>query len=156
MENMSEIVVRPMLPADYDQVVELWGSTEGIGLSEADECEPLCRYLRRNPELSLVATADGRLAGAVLCGHDGRRGYLHHLAVALPYRIAGTGRRLVEACLVKLGQEKIDKCHIFVYPDNEQGLAFWRQMGFARRDDIQLCSRGIILGLEKGPGGIEF
>lgn len=140
---MENILVRPLLAADYEQVVTLWRASEGVGLSEADGFSAICRYLERNPQMSLVAEAGGQIVGAVLCGHDGRRGYLHHLAIATEFRSRGLGRRLVEACLEQLGREKIAKCHIFVYPDNAQGLEFWRKIGFAGRMDILLCSRDL-------------
>jgi putative acetyltransferase len=140
---MENILVRPLYATDYEQVVNLWRTSEGIGLSEADGFSAICRYLERNPQMSLVAEADGKIVGAVLCGHDGRRGYLHHLAVAAGFRSQGIGQRLVEDCLEHLISEKIDKCHIFVYPDNVRGLEFWRKIGFLGRMDILLCSRNL-------------
>ena len=108
---MGEVFVRALLAADYEAVVTLWRASEGIGLSKADEFMPICRYLERNPDMSLVAEADGKIIGAVLCGHDGRRGYLHHLAIAAEFRGQGIGQRLVRSCLEKLVSESIDKCH---------------------------------------------
>ena len=140
---MGEVFVRALLAADYEAVVTLWRASEGIGLSKADEFMPICRYLERNPDMSLVAEVDGKIIGAVLCGHDGRRGYLHHLAIAAEFRGQGIGLQLVKDCLGKLSRENIDKCHIFVYPDNDRGLQFWRKVGFAGRMDILLCSRDL-------------
>ncbi len=77
-----------------DEVLALWQATEGVGLSEGDTKDELAAYLLRNPGLSLVACRDGRIVGAVLCGHDGRRGCLYHLAVAIPHRHLGIGRAL--------------------------------------------------------------
>lgn len=140
---MGDVVVRALLAADYEAVVTLWRASEGIGLTKADEFASICRYLERNPGMSLVAEADGKIIGAVLCGHDGRRGYLHHLAIASEFRGQGIGQRLVRSCLEKLVNASIDKCHIFVYPDNARGLEFWRKIGFAGRMDILLCSRDL-------------
>jgi len=140
---MDNIIIRPMKASDYEKTVELWEATTGIGLSEADNRERIRSYLSRNPEMSHVAEADGKLIGAVLCGHDGRRGYLHHLAVAISWRSRGIGRRLVDGCVACLDREGIDRCHLFVYPDNAEGMAFWRRMGFEQRRDIQLCSRNL-------------
>ena len=140
---MGEVFVRALLAADYEAVVTLWRASEGIGLSKADEFMSICRYLERNPDMSLVAEAGGKIIGAVLCGHDGRRGYLHHLAIAAEFRGQGIGLQLARGCLEKLSRENIDKCHIFVYPDNARGLEFWRKVGFAGRMDILLCSRDL-------------
>src|SRR5262252_6294995 len=94
--------IEPMSMADYDEVFALWQSAEGVGLGESDTRRAIAGYLRRNPGMSFVARQEGELAGAVLCGDDGRRGYLHHLAVAPRYRRQGLGRRLVVACLAAL------------------------------------------------------
>ncbi|TLN13669.1 N-acetyltransferase, partial [bacterium] len=76
------IEYRPMTIDDYDEIIELWKTTEGVGLSDADSRRGINLFLQRNPNLSVVARDEDKLVGAVLCGHDGRRGYLHHLAVA--------------------------------------------------------------------------
>ena len=79
------IKIAPMTVDDLTAVTALWNSTEGVGINESDEPGQLRAFLERNPELSLVARDVSRLVGAVLCGHDGRRGFLYHLAV-LPER----------------------------------------------------------------------
>ena len=132
--------IRPMELSDYPAVLALWETTEGLTLREADSEEALGRYLARNPGLSFVADAEGRLVGAVLCGHDGRRGYLHHLAVAPAYRGRGLGRTLSDCCLAALRTEGIFKCHLFVRAENQPALAFWRHLGWLDRPDIVLLS----------------
>src|SRR5215216_1469875 len=126
----------PMTGADVGEALELWTAAEGVGLRGADSPQALARYLARNPGLSLVAREEGRMVGAVLCGHDGRRGYLHHLAVAAPHRRRGIGAALVERCLDGLRGEGIAKCHLFVHRHNAAGQAFWRRTGWHARDDL--------------------
>ena len=133
--------LRPMTIEDYDGVFALWQASEGVGLSAADERAEIARYLARNPGLSQVATVDGRLAGAVLCGHDGRRGYIHHLAVAAECRGRGIGRELVARCMEGLAAAGISRCHIFVYTRNTEGQGFWRAIGWTLRDDLAVMSR---------------
>lgn len=133
--------VRPMTIEDYDGVVALWRSSEGVGLSTADERPAMDRYLARNPDLSLVAMEGERVVAAVLCGHDGRRGYIHHLAVAQAWRGRGIGRDLVARCMEALGRAGIEKCHVFVYARNAAGQGFWRAMGWALRTDLAVMSR---------------
>ena len=132
-----------MTLADVDDALELWAATEGIGLRGADSPEALPKYLARNPGLSVVAREDGRMVGAVLCGHDGRRGYLHHLGVAASHRRRGIGTALVERCLEGLRLEGITKCHLFVYHHNTEGQAFWRRIGWHARDDLLVMSRNL-------------
>lgn len=140
---MSEIHVTPLTADDVAEALALWTAAEGVGLRGADEPEALARYLARNPGLSLAARDGGRLVGAVLCGHDGRRGYLHHLAVAAGHRRRGIGRALVEGCLDGLRREGIAKCHLFVYRHNAAGQAFWRSLGWHARDDLRLMSHDL-------------
>ncbi len=82
------------------------------------------------------------MIAAVLCGHDGRRGYLHHLAVARKMRRKGIGARLVAACLERLDEEGITKCNLFLYAGNRTGSAFWRRLGWTVRPDLRLVQRG--------------
>jgi N-acetylglutamate synthase len=135
------IQLRRMHIADYDLVLALWQTTEGIGLSSADEQPAIARYLQRNPGMSFVAVDNRQIAGAILCGHDGRRGYLHHLAVAPSCRYRGIGRQLVERCLAALSAAGIDKCHLFVFADNAPAVAFWKRVGWTQRVDLVIMSR---------------
>ena len=131
----------PMIAADCEAVLSFWENMAGVGLSDADTPEGLSAYIRRNPGLSLVVRHEGRIIGAVLCGHDGRRGYLHHLAVAPAYRRQGIGKELVERCLSKLGSLGIQKCNIFVYADNDDGSGFWQRNGWLDRNDLKVMQR---------------
>ena len=138
-----DVTVREFTIRDYEAAYALWQSAEGIGLSEADSRENIAAYLSRNPGTSFVAEASGRLVGAVLCGSDGRRGYLHHLAVAPDCRRAGIGRALVDRCLDALGQQGMRKCHIFVIAGNEDGKRFWTRVGWEERTTLVVMSRDI-------------
>jgi ribosomal protein S18 acetylase RimI-like enzyme len=97
-------IVRHFRIEDVDAVIALWRRTEGVGLNESDTRPAIAAFLRRNPNLSFVAENDGRIIGAVLCGHDGRRGCLHHLAVSKRHRCRGVGQQLVNACLATASQ----------------------------------------------------
>jgi N-acetylglutamate synthase len=130
-----------MQPDDYEEVLALWQATEGIGLNDADARESVIAYLARNPGMSFVARSGHAIVGAVLCGQDGRRGYLHHLAVARPHRRQGLGRSLVEACLAQLAAVGIRKCNLFVYADHDDGQEFWRKMGWVQRSNLQIMSK---------------
>jgi N-acetylglutamate synthase len=135
------LAILPMTAHDLDTVLALWSQTEGVGLNESDSPEQLRAYLVRNPGLSLVVRDDNLLVGAVLCGHDGRRGYLHHLAVIPEYRKRGLGRQIVEVCLASLTGIGIQKCNIFLYADNELGERFWTRCGWSQRSDLQVLQR---------------
>ncbi len=126
--------------------LDLWRHIEGMGLSSADEPEALTRFLQQNRGLSFIAADNGRLVGTCLCGSDGRRGYLYHLAVDPDYRRQGIGSDLVEAVFTALRQRDIHKCHIMVYGTNTTGLKFWQQEGWVRRPEIVLMSHDVPAG----------
>jgi ribosomal-protein-serine acetyltransferase len=133
------LAVRAMNPADLKEALSLWNETEGMGLSP-EETEPmLAAFLARNPGLSAVArSADGSLAGAVLAGHDGRRGFLYHLAVTPAHRGKGGGRALAAFALAGLRAAGIARTSLLVYANNESGQAFWRQLDWEARNDLVL------------------
>lgn len=133
--------ITQMTIADYGDVATLWRSTEGLGFSNVDLKETVEAHLRRNPGLSLVAREDGRLVGAVLCGHDGRRGSLHHLAVADSHRKRGLGRALVQRCLAGLRENGVAKCYVHVLVSNREGIRFWKAIGWEERSYLKAMSR---------------
>jgi ribosomal protein S18 acetylase RimI-like enzyme len=135
------VEIREMTIDDYAAAAVLWAAVEGVGLSQADSPAGIAQYLRRNPGLSFVAHDNGQLVGAVLCGHDGRRGYLHHLAVAESHRGRGIGRTLVYRCLDALRSIGIAKCHLFVFATNYAAIGFWESSGWERRNDLVVMSR---------------
>ena len=128
---------------DFDEVIALWRSTEGVGLNESDSREGIALYLTRNRGMSFVVRDGHAIIGAVLCGHDGRRGYLHHLAVAKAHRKMGIGKALVAACLHQLEREGISRCNIFLLANNTAGEAFWKQNGWSARADLSVMQRPI-------------
>ena len=115
---------------DYEEVRNLWEATDGVGLHEPSDCrEQIEYYLQRNTGFSQVAILNSQIVGAVLCGHDGRRGYLSHLAVAEDLRGRGIGKRIVNPCLQGLS-EFVPGCNIRLYDDNTTGAAFWSALGW--------------------------
>lgn len=139
--------IRKMTIRDYRGVVALWRGMPGIGLD--DDCDSragIARYLKRNPGLSFVACRAKVIVGAVIAGHDGRRGYLHHLAVAPDARRQGLGQALVARCLRALAARGIPKCNIFLYQSNAAGRAFWERTGWQVRGDLQVVQKMTKMG----------
>ncbi len=127
----------------YQAAYTLWRDTPGIGLSSADEPQAIEQYLLRNPGTSFAAFADTALVGTILCGHDGRRGYVHHLVVNPAYRRRGIATQLVTTALNQLRTIGISKCHLFIFAQNKTGIAFWQNVGWTLREDIHIMSKFI-------------
>lgn len=142
MSHKLNARIRPFAEAHIPAALALWRATPGVGLSAADEPAAIARYLARNPGLSLVAESepDGQLIGTLLCGHDGRRGLIHHLVVAPGHRRQRIGERLVSAGLQGLHAQGIGKCHLMVFEDNTAAQQFWLAVGAQQRQDLRLFS----------------
>ena len=131
------VTVRSMQIEDYDQGYALWMTIHGFSIRTIDDSrEGVERFLKRNPGISVVAEMDGRVVGAILCGHDGRRGCLYHVCVHEAYRMHGIGRAMVVHCMNALQQEGINKVSLIAFTKNDIGNAFWKQIGWTKREDL--------------------
>jgi N-acetylglutamate synthase len=126
----DSIKTREFSIGDYDGALELWQRVEGLEIAEGDDRESVASFLTRNPGLSRIATDGPAIIGVALCGHDGRRGYVYHLAVDPVYRGGGLGKRLIDECLEGLRRAGLKRALILVANDNPSGRKFWRRHGW--------------------------
>ena len=126
----DNIKTREFSISDYGAAVELWQRVEGLEIAEGDDREGVSRFLARNPGLSRVATDGAAIIGVALCGHDGRRGYIYHLAVDPAYQGGGLGKRLLDESLGDLRRIGIKRVIIMVADDNPSGREFWKRSGY--------------------------
>ena len=136
MSSAAKITTREFVIGDHERAVALWQAEEGIEICEGDSREEISEYLKRNPGLSRVAEAGSEIVGAVLCGHDGRRGMIYHLAVAPDYRGQGIGKLLLDDCVRGLREAGLKRAIILVAGDNTAGHQFWLRNGW---EDIGLA-----------------
>ena len=130
------MTVRLMTMDDYEAVYALWLSCKGMGLNDVDDSrEGVARFHERNPNTCFVAEERG-VVGAILSGHDGRRGFIYHTAVHPDARGQGIGTALVQHALSALKDCGISKVALVVFRRNEGGNAFWEKQGFTIRDDL--------------------
>jgi ribosomal protein S18 acetylase RimI-like enzyme len=141
--KMMNITIAEFTIEAFEQVYSLWNTCDGIGLSAADSRDNIRAYLDRNPGMSLLAWDESNIVASILCGHDGRRGYIHHLAVHPEYRRQGLGGMLVEKSIAALASAGIQKCHIFIFNDNAAGSEFWESIGWTYRRDIGVISKDL-------------
>jgi len=130
-------MVRIMCPEDYDDVFTLWKKIKGFAIRSMDDSKDgVTRFLTRNPNTSVVKVLDGRIVGSILCGHDGRRGCFYHVCVDPDYRMRGIGKEMVGFALEALAQEGIGKVNLIAFTDNITGNAFWKELGWTKREDL--------------------
>lgn len=130
--------IRAMTIEDYDGLKALWMTIHGFGIRSIDDSrEGVERFLKRNLSISVVAQAeDGTIVGAILCGHDGRRGCLYHVCVREDYRRLGIGKNMVVYCMNALKAEEINKVSLIAFTANDIGNAFWNCIGWTKRQDL--------------------
>ena len=132
-----EVTLRSMTTEDYPAVKALWQSIRGFGIRSIDDSEEgVGRFLARNPGISVVAEQDGAIVGAILCGHDGRRGCLYHVCVKDGSRRQGLGKAMVVFCMEALKKERINKVSLIAFTKNDVGNAFWKEIGWTGRRDL--------------------
>lgn len=137
-------MIQKMVIDDYEELFSLWKNMPNMGLRSLDDSrEGIGRFLKRNPNTSFTAYEDGRLAGAILCGHDGRRGYIYHTAVLPEYQGRGIASGLVTAAVEALKEEGITRVCLNVMETNEQGKTFWMNRGWEKKDFLGFYSRAI-------------
>lgn len=131
------MTIRAMTIDDYEEVYALWMSIKGFAMRSLDDSrDGVARFLKRNPDASVVAVADGKVVGSILCGYDGRRGCLYHVCVREDHRRQGIGKAMVVYCMKALEKEAISKVSLIAFTQNDIGNAFWKEIGWTKREDL--------------------
>lgn len=129
--------LRTMVPGDYDKVYALWKSIKRFGIRSVDDSrEGVEAFLKRNPTTSVVAVENDEVIGSILCGYDGRYGYMYHVCVKEQYRRQGIGKQMVVFCMKALQELHINKIALIAFTSNDAGNAFWHEIGWKRREDL--------------------
>jgi len=127
-------MLRIMTMDDYEEVFSLWTRIRGFGIRSIDDSyEGIARFLKRNPDTSIVAVEDDKIVGTILCGHDGRTGAFYHVCVDRDYRGRGIAEDMAEMAVELLRKENINKISLIAFEENKAGNAFWKKMGWTLR-----------------------
>ena len=122
---------------DFEAVHALWLEIHNFAKRSIDDSkEGVSRFLKRNPKTSIVAVADGRIVGSILCGHDGRTACFYHVCVKEEFRKQGIGKAMVTAAMRALQKEKVNKISLVAFRDNAVGNQFWHEEGWKMREDL--------------------
>jgi ribosomal protein S18 acetylase RimI-like enzyme len=123
----------------YDSVYEIWEKT-GLSLGASDTKEQIERSLEYSKDLFLVGKMNNQIIAVVLGAYDGRRGYVHHLAVDPAYQKSGYGRLMMEELHRKFKEKDVKKVHLFIEVDNEDVKNFYLKVGWHTREDLMMMS----------------
>ena len=137
-------MIRVMTIENYEELFQMWKNTPNMGLRSLDDSrEGIARFLKRNPDTNFVAYEEGQLAGVIMSGHDGRRGYIYHTVVLPEYRRRGIATQLVEAAVQALQREGITRVCLNVMETNDLGKQFWMGQGWEKKDFLGFYSKAI-------------
>ena len=148
-----DYTVKKVTIEDYDQIFDLWNSTEQSrrALNPVDDTrEGIGRYLKRNPNTCFAAVKDGRIVGVILTGHDGRRGIIHHMCVHPDCRRMGIAAHLLSLAEDALLEEGIQKVFGLVFKDNDGANAFWEQQGYSVRTNLNYRNKSLNKNIPQG------
>lgn len=136
----TSIGLRPLQASDHADCVQLWAACDGVAMRTWEDAAALQQLLSRNPGLCWAAHHDGRLVGTVLCGHDGWRGWLYHVAVAPALRRRGIATALIVRAQTELARAGIRRVHALVLAGNRDAAHFWNAVGWRMREDLTVVS----------------
>ena len=129
---------------DYKEAVSFWKKTVNkMGTGSIDEIESIKAFFNRNPNMSFIARDSGKIIGTILCGHDGRRAFIHHIAISKDYEEKNLVKKLVDKCMRKLEKEGIKKCHVFIFEENPANKEYCKSLHWVERNDIKMFSHDL-------------
>ncbi len=123
----------------YNDVYKLWKDS-GLSLGSSDTIDQVERLREMNPDLFLVGIEDDKIIAVVVGAFDGRRGYVHHLAVDSQHRRKGYGRKIMEELHKLFSEKNIIKVHLYVEAESEEAMEFYKKVGWHVRDDLEIMS----------------
>jgi N-acetylglutamate synthase len=138
-----KIEFKPLLPRDIQRAISFWRSIDGIFLHDngEDSFNGIKAYLKRNQNFSFLAEFDGEIIGALMAGHDSRRGFIHHLGINPLFRKRGIGKKLLNLSIEQLKKAGIKKCALFVLKNNKPAHSFYKHLGWKKEDIVSVFSK---------------
>ena len=136
------VKIRLMAKSDFSAVRKVWQEA-GIDLSSSDTEQELARMIERNPKFCFVGEESNSIIAAVLGGFDGRRGWIHHLAVLPLYQKTGLGKMLLDTLITAFEKEKILKIKLEVVDSNKEVINFYLKQGWDLRHEITTMSMNL-------------
>jgi ribosomal protein S18 acetylase RimI-like enzyme len=123
----------------YHEIIALW-KRSGIDISSSDTRDEIAKMLKRNPDLFLIGKENEKVIAVVMGAFDGRRGYVHHLAIDPDYQKKGYGKTMMDELIEKFQIKKVHKVHLLIEKSNKEVADFYRKLGWEVRDDLIMMS----------------
>ena len=135
-----DIKIRAVDPLDLPKVRQLWIAV-GFKLSKSDSIPELQRMLKHNNGLSFVLENHGtEIIGCVLGGFDGRRGWVHHLAIKEAYQNSSYGTKLMSKLVTVFEEKKVLKIKLEILQSNVSVIEFYKKLGWKLRSELSTMS----------------
>jgi len=123
----------------YQEIIDLW-KRAGIEVSSSDTQDEIAKILKRNSDLFLIGKEDGKIVAVVIGAFDGRRGYVHHLAIDPDYQKKRYGKMMIDKLIERFRKKKVHKVHLFIEKHNKEVVDFYKKLGWDIRDDLIMMS----------------
>jgi ribosomal protein S18 acetylase RimI-like enzyme len=135
-----DVHIRPFTPADTQAVVALWKRCDLVR-PQNDPYKDIRRKLRVQPEMFLVAVVGHEIAGTIMGGYEGHRGWINYLAVDPAHRLKGIGRAMMNRVEQQLREIGCPKINLQVRTGNTDAIEFYRRVGLHVDDVVSMGRR---------------
>ena len=134
------ITITPALCANESRVIALWQAA-GLTRPWNDPAADFRLALANPTSTVLLACAGADLAGSVMVGFDGHRGWVYYLATDPARRGRGIGRALMAAAEDWLRARGCPKIQLMVRGDNLAAKSFYATIGYEVQNVITIGKR---------------
>ncbi|WEK00563.1 MAG: GNAT family acetyltransferase [Candidatus Sphingomonas phytovorans] len=137
MSERLELTLREAISTDAPAIIALW---QACGLTRPwnDPQADFAQAVAGPTSTILVVEQERVLAGSVMVGFDGHRGWVYYVAVAPDHRRNGLGRTLMDSAEVWLRARGAPKIQLMVRDDNHAALGFYEALGLERQKVVTL------------------
>ena len=134
------LTFRQYQDSDQTNLIELWTEC-GLVVAWNDPSKDIRRKLDIQPELLIVAEAQGKIVGSVMIGYEGHRGWINYLAVHPEFQRRGYGRQLMAYAEQELLVMGCPKINLQVRETNLNVIAFYESIGYQQYNVISFGKR---------------
>lgn len=133
--------IRPYGDADEPAVIALWNEVLRDSAPHNDPATAIRKKRAFERDLFFVADVDGTVAGTVMGGYDGHRGWVYATAVKPAYRRRGIGTALIRHLERALADRGCLKVNLQVRASNATVVAFYERLGYAVEPRVSMGKR---------------